>query len=444
MDLFGPHSLFKLLNRTTTERGNEILRNWMLAPALPNEIQERQKLIQEMVFEIDWRQSLQAAGAESKDKTPEKKYLADWINIDNRLLSKKTVLIGLSLILSVISVFSLGYFFYHLISLGEIKGLWQTSAILLINTLFLNRLKPVAEKNAFHSFSIVSLLESYHRLISVINQKTFSSPLMQEYTMSLKDKDYNAKKEIKILSNLLMKFRMRGAKGQSIGANYMYILFNYIFLLDVHFLLQIEAWRKKNKNYIRQWEKSIAQVEAISSLAGFSFANPAFAFPKINENLPVIKFKELGHPLIKENKRVNNDFSLEEGKIVMITGSNMAGKSTFLRAVGANLVLGLMGAPCCAKTAEIYPFRLFSSMRIKDDLEEGISSFYAELQRVSALLDKLKSNEPVFFLLDELFKGTNSKDRNIGGYSLIKQLKKLGATGMISTHDLELAQLVSS
>ncbi|WP_186754002.1 MutS-related protein [Echinicola salinicaeni] len=444
MDLFGTHSLFKLLNRTTTERGKEILIHWMLTPASPNEIQERQKLIQEMLIEIDWRQSLNASGMEPNEEVPEKKHLTDWINIDNHLLSKKMFLIGLALILSIITVFSLGYFFYHLVSLGEIKGLWLTSGILFINTLFLNRLRPTAEKNVSHSFTIVNLLASYHRLISVINQKTFSSSLMKSYTLSLKDKDYNANKEIKILINLLTKFRLRGAKGQSIGANYMYILFNYIFFLDVYFLLQIEAWRKKNKNHIKQWEESIAQVEAISSLAGFSYANPNFNFPIINKSLTTLKFKNLGHPLLKESKRVNNNFNLEEGQIAMITGSNMAGKSTFLRAIGTNLILGLMGAPCCASSAEIYPFRLFSSMRIKDDLEEGVSSFYAELQRITTLLDKIKSDEPVFFLLDELFKGTNSKDRNKGGYSLIKQLKRLGATGLISTHDLELAQLVSS
>jgi DNA mismatch repair ATPase MutS len=155
-----------------------------------------------------------------------------------------------------------------------------------------------------------------------------------------------------------------------------------------------------------------------------------------------MKFGQLGHPLLPPAKRVCNDFALEgQGSIDMITGSNMAGKSTFLRTVGINLVLAFVGAPCCASTASISSIRIFSSMRTQDNLEEGISSFYAELKRVEQLLALLEKGEPIFFMLDEMFKGTNSKDRHKGGFSLIKQLADLNAFGLISTHDLDLATL---
>jgi DNA mismatch repair ATPase MutS len=150
----------------------------------------------------------------------------------------------------------------------------------------------------------------------------------------------------------------------------------------------------------------------------------------------------LGHPLINKDKRVCNTFRLKgRGEIAMITGSNMAGKSTFLRTIGINLVLAFMGAPCCATSARVSVIKIFSSMRTQDNLEEGVSSFYAELRRVEQLLKLIESGEAVFFMLDEMFKGTNSKDRHHGGFSLIKQLREMNAFGIISTHDLDLAIL---
>ena len=153
----------------------------------------------------------------------------------------------------------------------------------------------------------------------------------------------------------------------------------------------------------------------------------------------------LGHPLIKPESRICNHFNLKgRGHFAMITGSNMSGKSTFLRTVGVNLILALMGAPCCAKSGQVSHMKMFTSMRTQDNLEEGISSFYAELKRVEQLLTLIKSGQPIFFMLDEMFKGTNSEDRYKGGVSLIKQLSELNAFGIISTHDLELARLAGN
>jgi DNA mismatch repair ATPase MutS len=183
-------------------------------------------------------------------------------------------------------------------------------------------------------------------------------------------------------------------------------------------------------------------MEVLSSVAGFHYSNPGYVFPRIAPEPYTIRFTALGHPLIVEPKRVCNDFGMDgRGTIAMITGSNMAGKSTFLRSVGINMVLALMGGPCCATHAEVSNMNVFSSMRTQDNLEEGVSSFYAELKRVEQLLQLITKGEPVFFLLDEMFKGTNSEDRHKGGFSLIKQLQGLNAFGIISTHDLDLARL---
>ena len=187
---------------------------------------------------------------------------------------------------------------------------------------------------------------------------------------------------------------------------------------------------------------AVSEFEVLNSLSGFAYSNPEYTFPKITEAPYTINFEMLGHPLIKSDTRVSNSFQLQgHGKIAMITGSNMAGKSTFLRTVGVNLILALMGAPCCARSGQVSHLKMFTSMRTQDSLEAGVSSFYAELKRVEQLLGLIKSGEPIFFMLDEMFKGTNSQDRYKGGVSLIKQLSELNAFGLISTHDLELAEL---
>lgn len=270
--------------------------------------------------------------------------------------------------------------------------------------------------------------------------------MLERLQSTFRQTSYSAAGEFSKLKKILDVFKLRGTrKDKSLGRNLFYLVFNLFFLLDIYWIILAERWRVRNKNYVRSWASSVSEFEVLSSIAGFSYSNPGYAFPEIKEEDYIIRFEMLGHPLINPASRVNNDFSLVgRGKIVMITGSNMAGKSTFLRAVGVNLVLALMGAPCCARSAQVSNMKLFTSMRTQDNLEEGVSSFYAELKRVEQLLRLLESGEAVFFLLDEMFKGTNSQDRYKGGISLIKQLSELNAFGIISTHDLELARRVGN
>ena len=183
----------------------------------------------------------------------------------------------------------------------------------------------------------------------------------------------------------------------------------------------------------------------VNSFAGFCYSNPSYTFPEITEKNNYVHFEALGHPLINSNKRVCNNFHSEgQGDVVMITGSNMAGKSTFLRAVGVTIVLSLTGAPCCAKNGQVSNLQLYSSMRTQDNLQKGISSFFAELSRIEKMLKLIESNQNVFFLLDEMFKGTNSEDRHRGGFSFINQISKLKTSGIIATHDIELAKLAAN
>ncbi len=226
------------------------------------------------------------------------------------------------------------------------------------------------------------------------------------------------------------------------NGNLLYPILNSFLLIDIYLIIGAEKWKSKNKAFLKSWAEAVSEFEVINSFAGFCYSNPSYTFTEITEKNNCVHFESLGHPLINSNNRVCNNFYSEgRGDVVMITGSNMAGKSTFLRTVGVNLVLALAGAPCCAKNGQVSNLKLFTSMRTQDNLEKGISSFYAELNRIEKMLKLIGKSQNIFFLLDEMFKGTNSEDRHKGGFSLINQISKLNTSGIIATHDIELAKL---
>jgi DNA mismatch repair ATPase MutS len=207
-------------------------------------------------------------------------------------------------------------------------------------------------------------------------------------------------------------------------------------------VLQLEKWKEENNKKIDHWFHTLAEFEALSSLGTLAFNHPGWTFPELNTEQPEFTAKELGHPLIDPKKSVVNSYStIGKAQISIITGSNMAGKSTFLRSVGVNMVLACMGAPVNASHMKISPLKVMSSMRVKDNLEESTSTFYAELKKLKSIIDAVKRKEPVFILLDEILRGTNSHDRHTGSKALIRQLVHEEATGIIATHDLELASL---
>jgi DNA mismatch repair ATPase MutS len=309
----------------------------------------------------------------------------------------------------------------------------------------LRRIKPAAEEIIEKTHHNIKILGGYQSLITSIESEKFDSAILQRLQTTFRQHGYSAAGEINKLKNILEIAKLRGTRGSSVGANLFYTVINVFCPLDVYWILLTEKWKIKNSIYLRTWASAVGEFEVLSSVAGFSYSNPTFSFPEIKQGTYHLHFERLGHPLINPESRVYNDFQLMgRGEIALITGSNMAGKSTFLRTVGINLVLAFMGAPCCAKAAQVSSMKVFSSMRTQDNLEEGVSSFYAELKRMEQLLVLIESGQAVLFLLDELFKGTNSKDRYKGGVSLIKQLSDLNAFGLISTHDLELAKLASS
>ncbi|MBD0260544.1 MAG: hypothetical protein ICV83_32915, partial [Cytophagales bacterium] len=258
--------------------------------------------------------------------------------------------------------------------------------------------------------------------------------------------------ESPVLSDVQRRLRENGGAGTRLG-QLVQVLENVgrmrdfgkvVMLTEVNWLLRGEALKKEiTPAGITAWTDAVGELEAFNSLAGFRYAHPEYPFPRITEAPYHFEARALGHPLIPAAKRVANDFSHSgQGAIALVTGSNMAGKSTFLRTVGINTTLALAGAPVCATALEVSSVQLYTSMRTQDDLSESTSSFMAELMRINQLVEGLKTNRvPVLFLLDEILKGTNSADRHAGAEALARQLSRSRAFGLISTHDLELVSL---
>jgi hypothetical protein len=444
LDIFGHHSLFQLIDRTTMESARTLLADWLSAPAAKEVILARQKAIKELFPRIDWRQDLQATGMHFKHTANDNDALTGWMHKPVSLLPRQFKYLIACSLLSVLSTAAAVYFFSHVLTVTSaeelIPYLIPLLISLVINSLVLKKVKVVTEDTTENIHHHLKIARGYRSLISKIESVKWRSEILQKVQSDLGDTSSSAAGRINELIKILEMFQVRGGKRQF--NNFFYAVFNALWFLDIHLILLTEKWKSKNAASFKRWTSAVSEFEVLSSLAGFHYANPSYTFPEIKDGSYTAEFEMLGHPLISPGKRVYNTFNLDgRGNIVMITGSNMAGKSTFLRSVGINIVLALMGAPCCAKSAQVANIKIFTSMRTQDNLEEGVSSFYAELRRIEQLLKLIESGQPAFFLLDEMFKGTNSKDRHKGGFSLIHQLRELDAFGIISTHDLELASL---
>ena len=423
LDIFGKHSLFQLLNRAESNIGQSRLAEWLKYPPAKSTLLERQKSVNELKEKIEWRQELQANLIGSYLEEEELSKFTDWLNKND---FKRPPLLFLFLwITPIIAVSALLLYLYSFISI-------YIFAIPILLHLWILRTVFVATMEATkQAHTGAKLLKALKNGIQHIEESEFESSILREW----KERLNGASKQIKVLENLLYKLQNR--------VNILYGIFNIFLLLDIRLMLNISRWKENSKDHLPQWNKALADFEAINSLAGFAFANESYTFPTFSEEKYSIKSTDLGHPLIPQSESITNDFTMHgKGSIGLITGSNMAGKSTFLRTLGINMVLAYTGAPVCAKEMELSMLGIFTCMRTEDALDESTSSFYAELKRIRQLLDQTEAGGiPTFYLLDEILKGTNSADRHLGAKSLSYQLNTSNAMGLISTHDLELTAL---
>jgi hypothetical protein len=426
LDIFGKASLFQNICRTTSKPGADLLAEYLGKPAEINEIVSRQEAVSELRPLTDWRQELIIQGYLTANAGNDPFQLTEWFASKDKFTKttreKVTILALSALTLSVLTLVIAGNPVALLI------------LVLIINFLYyFTRLKKINKLHEQVSRS-ADLLKSYSEIIRLIEKKDFRALKLTGLQDSFKD-EHPASERISNLSKLLNRLDSRLNM-------IMAIPLNAIFFSDIHFCLALEKWKRTNAAKVREWFSAMSEFEVLASLANTSFNNPGWVFPEITRNYFEFRAENMGHPLIPESRRVCNDFSTSDtGNTIIVTGSNMSGKSTFLRTCGINAVLAFAGAPVCASSFTISYTRLHTSMRISDSLEENISSFYAELRRMREIISAAEKDPAAFLLLDEILRGTNSDDRYAGSVALIKQLTDYGAVAMVATHDLRLAGL---
>lgn len=425
LDLFGSHSLFQWLNRTVTKGGEQLLATSLMQKSTIDEIHSRQEAVKELVSAPKWGQKFLAGGMAFSAHDTDIEQFLDWVKTEpNNPKWFKPALF----VLPFLAVVQTALYF------GDILSGYLVLAVLAINALLLKRVQPEAQNIYDETHRSINTLKVYEAMIGCIEHSDFHSPLLRDLRRPFMDKQEQASQTIKQLKNILSRIEVRH--------NLLYWIFNVYFLLDLIWLLQAESWKLKHGRHISQWFLSLSCYELLVSLGLTAHSQSKFVFPSVVKENYLFQAKALGHPLINQNERVSNHFEIQKkGAVVVLTGSNMSGKSTFLRTVGVNAVLAGMGASVCADSMQLGDFALFTSMRTTDSLEQHVSSFYAELERISQLIEQLKQGMPTLFLLDELLKGTNSQDRHLGSSTLIRQLHQGPAFGIISTHDLSLGEL---
>ncbi|GAB3757746.1 MutS-related protein [Spirosoma pomorum] len=429
LDVFGKHSLFRLLNRTHTYLGQQYLANWLLAPASITSIQLRQQAAAELNPQLEWRQQFEALAyqEESINRPPDS--LIAWAAAPTTPLPAYLNIVRFAFPLVTLSLF-----------VAWLTGYVPGIAVLLalaVHALILRTTAGQAALVSNQTYAISSALKGFRVLFQQAEQLTGTSPQVQAIQNTL----VTGPKPVSGIIGQLAKL----TEGLNYRQNpYFYLFFGIFSLWDMHYLFRLERWRQEHGPKLEQWLTTLGELEALNSLAGFSYAHPAYVTPNLINTAFTLDFTSAAHPLLIPGHSVANSLTLAgSGQTVLITGSNMSGKSTFLRTVGANVVLAFAGAVVSAERFTCSPVQVFTSMRTQDSLEESTSSFYAELKRLQTLigLSQQSSGLPVLYFLDEILKGTNSADRHRGAEALIRQLHQTTASGFVSTHDLELGQL---
>ena len=428
LDIFGRASLYQYINRCTSEQGKKLFANWFLTPSSLKTIVERQEAVKELAQQVEWRQQLQSYGIAHSITLATEDKIESWIDEPSRFINKA----HWKLLRFVLPAISFTFLALHLANILPSNAFYPLIILMLAISLGISKL-VMPEYGKLNK--IAPQLETLSDSVEWIEKAIFKSGLLVRLKNKYVDRSIRSSHTIKNLKTILDRTDIR------LNPLVFIPLSTFVFW-DLQQILILETWKKENKQHIDDWFHSLAEIESLSSLGNLSFNKPAWTFPVISDQHGILIADFLGHPLIPKENLVKNSFSTKEsGGLNLITGSNMAGKSTFLRSVGVNIVLAMMGSRVCATSFTVSNMKVISSMRISDNLEENTSTFYAELKKLKEVIEAVYRNEKVFLLLDEILRGTNSADRHTGSKALIKQLIQHDAVGLIATHDLELAKL---
>ena len=424
LDIFGRGSLFQYLNRTSTLRGGHLLAALLTTePDGAEEVRQRQETVKELTGRIDFRQHFTSRGRLVKEKPEDLEDLSTWLSTSS-YIQKQPWLFYLAWGASAIAL--------------TLIGLWIAGVVTFWALIFLavangTVLSPFLMRTNQYQNSISKkhlLLEGYAELLKIIAGEEYG-------TLALNEKRAVAREgmtEVARLSRLLNLFDQR--LNMLLGA-----ILNSLFLFDFIMLRFLENWKVKNQDRIFQWIELIGWTDSFVSLSGFAYNHPAFVFPEFHAQPGRMEMKGLGHPLIPDSKRVVNDLLIDGEKVVVITGANMAGKSTYLRSLGVSLVLGYSGSPVCAEVFNVPYTGLCSSLRTADSLHDEESYFLAEIKKLQLIVRRMETGTPLLILLDEVLKGTNTTDKKLGSEGLIRKAIRYPVHCFIATHDLSLGLL---
>lgn len=426
LDIFGKGSLFQFLNRTVLQSGRLKLAKLLSEPILDvEEIKKNQQFIAELATKLHWRQTFAASGlSETQTADPSIFERARDLQVELKFEQKLRILLPVLILISLgglaVWIFTGNSALFFIASLMQ-AGLW------VIQMKTINKVYSFFGKQA-------DVLALFASMFEQIERENWKSEQARNLVAQLRESGLPSK-SISKLRSIISAFDNRN--NFLIG-----VLLNLMFCWDVWCSLRLCRWHAQNRENYALWDQTLARFDAYSSLANWAFNNPQNAWPEPVVGRFSIESSDLAHPLINPQKRKGNNFEMTGSPVVVIvTGANMSGKSTFLRTVGVNMVLAMAGAPVCAARMQFTPVALFSNMRTTDSLFDDESYFFAELKRLQSILVEIEKGTPVLVVLDEILKGTNSVDKLYGSQQLVRKLVARQATVVIATHDLKLTEL---
>ncbi|MBV9507641.1 MAG: DNA mismatch repair protein MutS, partial [Acidobacteriia bacterium] len=439
LDLFGKGSLFELLCTARTHVGEDTLAGWLLDPADPDTVRARQEAVVELCPRVDLREDLAVLAEEARTGV-DPVALAAWgeaetlLRPGGRSLVWALTILGAAGLAALVAAILDGI---HLVALPNavvplLRDLFLLA--LLGNGYYMYRTRArmeiavAAVESAAHGLGLLS------NVLVRLEREQFHSPRLAALRKSLETAGEPPSRRLARLRRLTDSLQSR--------EHFLLRALEVFILWTPHFAYAIEEWRRQSGPAVRRWLEATGEMEALCSLASHAFEHPADSFPEFTGNLDCLRAEGIGHPLLEERRVVRNDVSLGgELRLLVVSGSNMSGKSTLLRTLGANVILAQAGAPVRARRLVLSPVAVGASIRVSDSLQGGVSRFYAEILRIRQILDLTSGQLPVLFLIDEFLHGTNSHDRRIGAEALARSLVQRNAIGLITTHDLALAEI---
>ena len=428
LDVFGQGSLFQLINATATAAGEERLADWLRRPAPREELELRQGAVRELKDRLDFRMNLSIQGALASRTKAEPKRFVTWAETDSGLSAVRWarpfawILPPVTLLLFVL----------ERVHVLQLPYWWLGVAAQLVIVVLTRK---ILGASYLHVIEAQEGFARYERIFGAAEAGRFEHPHLVALQRGLQPEGTAP------LSRIFLSFSRRLAFAELRQSNQLHPAINLLTLWDLHALFALERWRLQHGAHVRGWFEALAELEALGCLAGLAHDRPAFVFPSFETEGPRFVATALGHPLLEAP--IPNDVSLVgPSRALLVTGSNMSGKTTLLRAMGLNALIALAGGPVCARSLSLSSLTVVSSMRVRDSLEQGVSYFHAEVRRLKSVVDAVvASHGQALFLLDEILTGTNTRDRQLASRHVLALLLRHGAIGAVTTHDLGLATI---